>query len=75
MAANLLVVLTALLPTCATSLLCYSVAQQLDLSVSCCIKFTVCALGEWLTSSSPLLQLGCNFLVCLLESASDIIAK
>ena len=37
MAANLLVVLTAVLPTCATSLLCYSVAQQLDLSVSCCI--------------------------------------
>ena len=79
--------MTVLLPTFTTPLLCYSVVQQPNLSIFClkyiflynvCIfvEYTLCALEEWLTpSSSPLLQLGYDFLIFLLDSTSNIITN
>ena len=82
-ASNPLVVLTGLLPICTISvvLFCSPVTGSFCILLSLqwpwrSLKYTLYALVERLTlSSSPLLQLGYNFFIFLLELASGMILK
>ena len=85
MALHLVVMLAVFLPSCTTSMLCYSAALKPDLVVftTTIVFVEICSLRTgrpvvfgWLTpSSSPLFQSGYDFFIFLLESTSDIIAK